>query len=129
MLADCEPPSQELCVSQSESENPIRAKLRTEIMAVSWSHLVPQFARGALLVLEPHGDLLDVAEAMARDDRVATEAWLSEGCLRRATDDDARRFAEPESPVRFQCVIVQPWVLAQVIAATACSRADPPAST
>lgn len=102
-------------MSQSEPENPVRAKLRTEVMAVTWSHLVPQFARGALLLLGPGADLLDVAEAMARDDRPALEAWLSEGALRRAADDDARAFAGTESSSRFQCVIVQPWVLAQAI--------------
>lgn len=109
------PQAKKFSVSQSQSENPIRAKLRTEVMAVTWSHLVPQFARGALLLLEPRADLLEVAEAMARDDRAALEGWLREGCLRRASDDDGRTFSAGESTTRFQCVIIQPWVLAQAI--------------
>ncbi len=99
----------------SDSENPVRAKLRGEVMAVSWSDLVPQFARGALLLIEAGLDLLDVAEAIARDDRRAIEAWLAGGALRRAHDQDARTFSAAERGTRFQCVIVQPWVLGQVI--------------
>ena len=102
-------------MSASEPENSTRAKLRTEVMAVRWSDLVPQFARGALLLIEKRLDLLDVAEAMARDDRSTIEAFLSDGDLRRASDHDAHGFTAAAAEARFQCVIVQPWVLAQLI--------------
>jgi hypothetical protein len=91
----------------------LREKLRAEVMAARWADLVPQFARGALLLVAPAADLLDVAEAIARDDRAQVEALLSAGTLRRAADEDARRFTELGSQLRFQFVIVQPWVLAQ----------------
>ncbi|MFT3925520.1 MAG: DUF2288 family protein [Myxococcales bacterium] len=102
-------------MTESRSDSPARAKLRGEVMAVSWSDLVPQFARGALLLLAGSLDLLEVAEAIASDDRARVERWLSEGGLRRASDDDARELSEAGGSTRFQCVIVQPWVLAQVI--------------
>jgi hypothetical protein len=96
----------------NDSENPVRSKLRGEVMAVTWDHLIPQFARGGLLLIEPQHDLLEVAEAIASDDRARVEGWLSAGALRKLTDDDARAFSS-QPGLRFQCVIVQPWVLAQ----------------
>ena len=73
-----------------------------------------QFARGGLLLLGPRLDLLDVATAVASDERARVESWLASGALWRATEDDARLFqARPAQ--RFQFVIVQPWVLAQAL--------------
>jgi len=103
-------------MSEPAEDSPTRAKLRTEVMAVGWSELVPQFARGALLLLAGDRDLLEVAEAIALDDRARVEAWLASGGLRRAADEDARALAEAGASARFQCVIVQPWVLAQRLA-------------
>jgi hypothetical protein len=92
----------------------LRNKLRSEVLPATWGELVLPFARGALLLAAPALDLLDVAEAIARDDRSRVEAWLSQGTLARASDADAARFvAEPSQ--RFQFVIVQPWVLAQLL--------------
>lgn len=90
----------------------VRDKLRGEIMAATWSELVYQFARGGLLLLAPTVDLLDVATALARDERAQVEGWLASGALRRASEDDARRFQGAHG-LRLQFVIVQPWVLAQ----------------
>lgn len=93
-------------------EEELRAKLRAEIMPARWPDLLYQFARGGLLLA--HGDLLELALELARDDRSAVEARLASGQLRRASDDDARGFhANPDQ--RFQFVIVQPWVVAQAI--------------
>lgn len=81
-------------------------------MPASWPELLYQFARGGLFVVAPEADLLDVALAVASDDRDAVAQLLTGGRLRRATDDDARRF-QAAAGQRFQFVIVQPWVIAQ----------------
>lgn len=93
--------------------NEIRDKLRSDILAVGWDDLAPHFARGGLVIAAPTLDLLDAAEAIARDQLDRVQGWLQAGDLRRATDADATAWAE-EHP-RFQFVILQPWVLAQVI--------------
>ena len=82
-------------------------------MPARWPDLRYQFARGGLLLVSDTADLLEVALAVARDDRDAVQQLLSTGQLWRTGDDDARRF-EAE-PCRFQFVIVQPWVLAQTL--------------
>lgn len=90
----------------------VREKLRGETMAAAWGDLVYQFARGGLLLVTTQLDLLDVATAIATDAREQVEHWLATGAVRKASDEDAQRF-QSEPNVRFQFVIVQPWVLAQ----------------
>ena len=98
----------------NDTDSPLRAKLRSEVLPARWPDLLYQFARGGLFLASPEVDLLEVAEAMAKDDRARVEQLLQSGALRRASDDDARLFqASPER--RLQFVIVQPWVLAQVL--------------
>lgn len=91
----------------------LRDKLKSEVMATDFAALAPHFARGALIMLASDLDLLDVAEAVARDERAKVEAWLTTQRLWRATDDEARSAAAGSA--RFQFVIVQPWVLAQAL--------------
>ncbi len=100
----------------SESTSSVREKLRAEVAAVPWQDLVPHGERGGLLLLSPQVDLLDAAEAIARDDRAWVEEVLVAGLLGRPTEADTKAF-EADATKRFQCVIVQPFVLAQLIVA------------
>ncbi len=93
----------------------VRDKLKAEVLAAGFQELVPHFARGALLIVAASCDLLDAAEAVARDDKPSVERLLARGELRKASDDDARRFVA-DKELRFQLLIVQPWVLAQPLA-------------
>lgn len=87
-----------------------RARLRSEILATDWDALAPHHARGALLVARPDLDLLDAAAALAEDRRDRVEVWLAVGRLGRPADSLVERW---RAGARFQCVIVQPFVLAQ----------------
>jgi len=91
--------------------NALRDKLAGELMDTDFKALAPHFARGALVLVASDLTLLDVAEAIARDQRAQVEAWLGAGRIWRATDDDAKHALAAQQPFRF--VIVQPWVLAQ----------------
>ena len=101
----------------SESTSSVREKLRAEVAAVPWQELVPHCARGGLLLLSPQVDLLDAAEAIARDDRAWAAEGLTAGLLGWSTEADTKGF-EADATKRFQCVIVQPFVLAQLIVAS-----------
>lgn len=89
-----------------------RAKLRSEIQAVGWSALAPHAKRGALLLADTELDLLDVAVAVADDDAAQIRHWLEATRLMRI---DPARGTELLAGRRFQFVIVQPYVLAQVV--------------
>ena len=90
-----------------------REKLAGEVLDAPWRELAPHFARDAMLLVAPEVDLLDVAVAMARDDVARMQGWLEGGSLIRPGTDQAEAWAK-ESP-RFQAVIVQPWVVAQIL--------------
>ncbi len=99
-------------------DDDVRNKLRREVMSCHWEDLAQHQQRGALLLLLPELDLLDVAEAMARDDKQRVTGWLKRGALRRAGEADRVQYeheSDEVSEVRFQFVIVQPWVLAQAL--------------
>lgn len=83
-----------------------------------WEDLAPHQQRGGLLLVAPTLDLLDVAVAMATDDKQRITAWLASGALRRASEQDRARFetdAEEDTALSFQFVVVQPWVVAQAL--------------
>jgi hypothetical protein len=87
-------------------------------MSSYWEDLAPHQQRGALLLLAPALDLLDVAVALAGDDTERLKGWLASGVVRRANEQDRARYesdAEEEAGIRFQFVIVQPWLLAQAL--------------
>jgi len=83
-------------------------------MACWWEELVPHLTRGALLMAQPQLDFLDVAHAIAADERKRVEAWLGNGQLKRAGEPDKALY-EADKQLRFQFVVVQPWVLAQLL--------------
>jgi hypothetical protein len=92
----------------------LREKLRSEVMSSYWEDLVSHQARGALLLLAPELDLLDVAQAMAQDDTAQVAAWLKSGRVQRVSASEAERL-EASEDLRFQFIVVQPWVLAQAL--------------
>lgn len=93
-------------------ESDVRGKLRSEVMSSYWEDLAAHQARGALLMLVPSLDLLDVAEAMAADDTARVGGWLKSGQLERVSAAQAEKL-EATTDLRFQFVVIQPWVLAQ----------------
>jgi hypothetical protein len=92
----------------------LRSKLRGEVMASYWEDLAPHAKRAALLLLAEGADLLDVAVALAGDDIATVKALLDRGVLVRVGKDQSEALAADDS-LRFQFVVVQPWVLAQRI--------------
>lgn len=92
----------------------LREKLRAEIASVDAAALVPHHHRGALFVLETAADILDVALAIAEDDSATIEALLADGRLRRPSSAELADWCV-DGALRFQFVILQPFVLAQPI--------------
>ena len=70
-----------------------------------------RFARGALLQVDAALDLVEVAEALAGDDREKVAAWLSGGGLSKVGEDAAKDFLERDPTL--WAVVVAPWVVIQ----------------
>lgn len=78
----------------TEQTSTLYAKLLGETAVISWAELQPFFARGALLQVDAALDLVEVAEALAGDDREKVAAWLSGGGLSKVGEDAAKDFLE-----------------------------------
>ena len=93
------------------------AEINGETGKLEWTELQRHFARGVVLRLAAGHDLVEIAAAMARDDKTRVAAWLETGVLARADVEDAQRW-EQTRPL-FWAVVVAPWVLVQEIEGTA----------
>jgi hypothetical protein len=102
----------------SPQENPadsLKAKLNRETSKISWRELQRFYAQGAVVLVEPGMDLIEVACLFSRDDAQAIKAWMESGKIARVDDGQAKQWYEQESTV--WAVVVAPWVLVQPLAA------------
>ncbi len=88
-----------------------KARILAETGRIAWRDLQRFFAGGLALAVDPALDLVDVASAMARDDRAAVESWLQSGDLGQVSDAQALAWYEADAEV--WSVVIKPWVLVQ----------------
>lgn len=89
----------------------VRKKLAGDTGTLGWAEIERHFARGRVVLVSSRLALLDVAQAMARDDKATLADWLKEGLVARATDDHARHWHSTQTELR--AVVVAPWVVVQ----------------
>ncbi len=88
----------------------IPTKLAEEIAEVAWSDLKPHAQRDAIIVVNEHLDLIKVGEAIARDDTLLVQHWISEQLIRKPLQIELSNWnGKPET--QFTTIIVQPFVL------------------
>ena len=105
------------------SEVDLRAKLAGEVQAIDAATLLPHHRRGALVAVAAATDILDVAEAVARDDLATIERLLAEGAIFKPSIGQMADWCV-DTELRFQFVIVQPYVLAQPIGKAPAAQAS-----
>lgn len=96
------------------SESDFRAKLKTEIQASKAPELLPHHRRDALLIVSLGGDILDVAVAIAEDNAEIVSGFLADGRVYKPTLAQMSDWCV-DLELRFQFVILQPYVLAQAL--------------
>ncbi len=93
---------------------PLHDKILAETARISWPELERLFAAGKVVKVASGLDLIDVAQAMARDDAQAVKSWMQAGQLGQLDDATAGRWATLSSnPSPLWAVVVNPWVLVQ----------------
>lgn len=97
----------------NEDDERVYAKLNGETAHLGWNELQRHFARGVVIKVAPHADLVAVATTFARDDATQVQAWMTQGILAAASDTDALRWLESKQV--FWAVVAAPWVLVQEI--------------
>ncbi len=90
----------------------LRARLSEDIHRVDWKPLAPHAKRGALVMVAPELDLVEVGTAVAQDQGDQVRQWLDSRQLSRPAEADAEAWSQ-EAEERFTVLIVQPYVLAQ----------------
>lgn len=109
--------------SKPSEAQTIREKLRAEVYPTRAPDLIAHHRRGALLVLSPDADLLDAAVAIAQDNQATVKKLIDGQHLGKPSLSDLADWSvDPE--LRLQVVILQPYVLAQLLPKDEPSAAD-----
>jgi hypothetical protein len=93
----------------------LRDKLIAEIETISFPLLAAHAARDGLFLVGDQVPLVEVALAVVRNDTVAVEKLVEAGALRRPNADELMRFDRDPEAHTFRFIIVQPFVLAQLL--------------
>ena len=91
----------------------LRKKLESEVLQAPWAALLPHAQRDGLFLVAAGVALVDVALAIAQDDHATVKGWLHDATMRRPNAQELA--AWEESPVAFEALIVQPFVVARPI--------------
>lgn len=97
-----------------------REKLRADIQVAEPKELLPHQRRDALIMVHKEVDILDVAMAVAQDEADTVASLLEEKKLFKPTLGELADWCVDQN-LRVQFVILQPYVLAQLL--------DPPKAT
>jgi len=95
----------------TDEASTLYAKLLGETAPIRWQELQPFFARGVLLWVAGHADLIAVAQALASDDQARVAEWMNQGILSKFEDTRAEDLLTRDP--QLWAVVVAPWVLVQ----------------
>lgn len=90
----------------------LRAELAESLDEAQLDWLKPHIQRDMVVVVAPGLDLLDVGVAIARDDVSSVQHWISEQLLHKPFPEQLADW-NADQTIRFQALIVQPYVLVQ----------------
>ncbi len=90
----------------------LRAQLAESLDEAELDWLKPHIQRDVVVVVHPELDLLDVGVAIARDDVLSVQHWISEQLIQKPSPNQLTDWNSNQTK-RFQALIVQPYVLVQ----------------
>ena len=88
----------------------MRATLAASMGPIEFTDLRAHIARGAVIVVDASLDLLDVGEAVARDDKERVRAWIEAGLLGKPSLETIAAWEKATGPA-WTALVVQPFVL------------------
>ncbi|MDZ8256837.1 DUF2288 domain-containing protein [Nostoc sp. ChiQUE01b] len=95
----------------------LRAELTEILDEAEWEWLIPHVQRDAVILVALELNLVDVGVAIASDNIPSVEQWIDKQLITKPTTVQVGEWNGDRSK-RFNTLIVQPYVLAQEIAAT-----------
>lgn len=88
-----------------------REKLNLETSQIPWAELQRFFAQGLVIYVSSDLDLVEVADAFAKDQSALVKPWADGGKVAPVSDDLAKAWFEANADV--WAVVVRPWILVQ----------------
>lgn len=88
----------------------LKAELAQTLDEARWDWLIPHVKRDVVVVVTQELDLLDVGVAIAQDDTLSVQHWISEQLLHKPFPEQLADWNSNQTK-RFQALIVQPFVL------------------
>ncbi len=90
----------------------LKEKVEGQIDLASWTMLSEHNERGAVVIVHPDIDLVEVAVEVAQDNVTSVQGWLDSGMIFKPEESQVQAFnTQPERQFKF--IIVQPYVLVQ----------------
>jgi hypothetical protein len=88
----------------------LRAELAQSLDEAELDWLKPHIQRDAVVVVNQNLDLVDVGVALASDDVISVQHWISEQLVHKPFPEQLADWNKDQTK-RFQALIVQPYVL------------------
>jgi hypothetical protein len=90
-------------------------RFERDIAEVTWKDLRIHLQRDAIIIVAEELDLIEVATVVAGDDKIKVANWIGERQLVKPTAEQLQAW-EGELDKPFRMLIVQPFILVQVVA-------------
>jgi hypothetical protein len=92
----------------------IKTQLDKDIAEVEWEVLIPHAQRDVIIIVSSGLPLLDVAVAIAKDDQISVQHWISEALITKPSQQQLSDWnGNPQR--KFTAVIVQPFVIISIV--------------
>lgn len=96
----------------SEPKASLTDELTQNLDEAEWSWLIPHAQRNALIVVTEGLGLVEVGVAIATDNAMAVQRWISEALVYKPSPEQLGNWNQQQDK-RFQSLIIQPYVLIQ----------------
>ncbi|MBZ8181136.1 DUF2288 family protein [Oscillatoria salina IIICB1] len=90
----------------------VKTKLAQDLANVEWGVLTPHAKRDAIIVVSKQLNIVDVGAAIAQDDVISVQHWISEQLIQKPDPEQLTSWNTNPSK-QFSTLIVQPFVLVQ----------------
>ena len=89
-----------------------KTQLAKELAAMEWQTIIPHAKRDAVIFVSEYLNLLNVGLAIAQDDTLSVQHWISEQLIHKPNDEQLGSWNDSPNK-QFSTLIVQPFVLIQ----------------
>lgn len=98
----------------TDHKDRVHKELKESIGQVTWADLRKHLVRDVIILVDPGIALLEAAIKVAENDQDQVSRWIADGLLTKPNSQQLEHW-EKNLTVPFLSVVVQPFVLAQIL--------------